>query len=478
MALLLSLFVVVFIAALTVALLSTTVSQNKAVEAQRKDMTSFYVAEAGIDRAMANLASGGNGVIGSQASPQSLSSGTYWVTTVDNGDDTFTMVSNATYNGSRNAVEAVLRRSGGGIYHNAIFAGNSGGDPAYEMKFGGTGGQADDINGDIYSGENILFGGDATLDGTARAAGAITGIAGETGVVESIPDIAAMNYPVNHDVNVAAEFAANGTWTNAHIGTCGGSAYEVPQANLAHIFRKNPDDANRGIGTTVKDDYYLEDPYNMWASSADQTDQDAGETGAHAARIVVDPAGNNKVYYIDGNLWMHSPNKTFSYKLKTQSGGTRITLVVKGNITMSDNFFYDSLANDGIALVALKDPAVADSGNIYFGDASYGTLKRMDSFMYAENNFYDNNLEPASLVTLNGNMTAGNQVAINRDYTRTTYDWVTRKWVTTTGHTKLAVNFDDRIRAGTLTLPGLPGAATGPSGGYAIMSWREVKPTP
>ena len=59
---------------------------------------------------------------------------------------------------------------------------------------------------------------------------------------------------------------------------------------------------------------------------------------------------------------------------------------------------------------------MADSGNVYFGDPTFGTLREMHAFMYAENDFYDTNLSSSSssIVELVGNMTAGNQVKINR----------------------------------------------------------------
>jgi hypothetical protein len=85
----------------------------------------------------------------------------------------------------------------------------------------------------------------------------------------------------------------------------------------------------------------------------------------------------------------------------------------------------------------------------------------MNAYMFAENNFYDYNLDAAgsAQVTVNGNMTAGNQVLINRDYG--------------TQHSKLSVNFDDRISTGAITLPGLPGSDPG-EGSYRVASWREV----
>ena len=86
--------------------------------------------------------------------------------------------------------------------------------------------------------------------------------------------------------------------------------------------------------------------------------------------------------------------------------------------------------------------------------------------MYAENNFYDNNLDAsgqsADRRPVFGNMTAGNHVAINRD-------WDDQ-------HSKLTVDFDDRVWTGSVTLPGLPDQSGG-GGGVQILSWREV-PTP
>ena len=60
---------------------------------------------------------------------------------------------------------------------------------------------------------------------------------------------------------------------------------------------------------------------------------------------------------------------------------------------------------------------------------------------------------------LNGIMSAGNQVAINRDFNGQ--------------HSRLTVDFDDRIQSGALNLPGLPGQS-GAGGAMTILSWRRV----
>jgi hypothetical protein len=62
-------------------------------------------------------------------------------------------------------------------------------------------------------------------------------------------------------------------------------------------------------------------------------------------------------------------------------------------------------------------------------------------------------------VTVHGNMTAGNQVKINRDFG--------------TQHSKLTVDFDSRIWDGTLDLPGLPTQSQS-GAAWTVASWREV----
>jgi hypothetical protein len=328
------------------------------------------------------------------------------------------------------------------------------------MKFGGTGTQADKITGNIYSGGNVLINGTAMINGSIRANGTITGGTGTTGQTLPIPDIAGMNYATNHDYNVKNLFASTSAQYKAHSGL-GGKAWQLPESSPAHIFRKNPDDRASNINATAKDDYFLEDPYE----TVNTSNVVAPANGTHITLSGHDSNpgsnGSHKVYYIDGNLWIHN-NNIYSFTLfNSGSDPAQVTFVVKGNIYISDNILYQANSQHGLAMIAIKDSKYTDSGNIYFGDPSFGTLERMDAFMYAENNFLDNNLSASgsAKVTVNGNMTAGNQVKINRD-------WGTQ-------HSKLTVNFDDRITTGTIVLPGLPNSAgAGPS--WTVRSWREV----
>ena len=175
------------------------------------------------------------------------------------------------------------------------------------------------------------------------------------------------------------------------------------------------------------------------------------------------------LYFIDGNLWIHS-SPTYSYKLVNDNGEpVTITIVVRGNITISDNIFYGDAANDGLILMAIEDPLQADSGNIYFGDPGGGTLEYMDAYMYAENDFLDYNLSASGSknVVLNGNMTAGNQVNIDRDVVNADG---------TISHSQLVVQFDDRVASGELSMPGLP-SWIGATGDFQVLAWREVTST-
>jgi hypothetical protein len=457
-ALLIAVFVTIVCAGMAAGLMTVTSGSKKEHRASTEHMQALYVAEAGLNSAIDAVRSGTPVVLGDAENPVPFSSGSYWGTSVDNGDDTYTITVYGTEHNDTRGFEAVLVKQGDGVYSSALFAGNKSNDPAYVMKFGGTGAQGDVVNGNVYSGGGILRKGSAALNGEVRATGTLTGVGGDSGVTQPTPDLVAMNYPVNNNINVANAFASA---TYKSSSDYGGKAWQLPESNPAHIFRKNPNDRTANTGATVKDDYFLEDVYepintssaiNSGAGSHITISGIGGEPG---------PNGNDLLYYIDGNLWIHN-NNAYSFTLWNASNTpVKVTFVVRGNIYISDNIFYQNAGGSGLALIAMKDSAVSDSGNIYFGDPSFGTLEYMDAFMYAENNFLDTNLSAtgSARVTVHGNMTAGNQVKINRDYG--------------TQHSKLTVNFDPRIWNGNLDLPGIP-SVSGGSETYLVASWREV----
>lgn len=422
------------------------------------DEQALYAARAGVAHAVANLTAGDAGAIGDADAPVSFGGGDYWATIKANADDTITVMSVGSARGRQHAVEATIQAPVGGIYQNAIFAGNGSADATYTLDLGGKGLQADLVDGDIYSGQDVVLKDQADVTGTIRASGTITGSDGETGSTQPIPDLAGMNYPATADFDVAALFS-KATYKSA---AAGGSAWQLPEKSPAHIFRKNPSDRTTETASTSKDDYFLEDPYE--AVQVDSAKDGSNPYPVTLSGIAGEPGvtSDQKVFYINGNLWLHN-KKTYSLGLTQKGGdGVQMTFVVSGNIYFSDSLFYEDPEKDGLAFIAMKDSKVEDSGNIYYGDPVFGTLKQMNAFMYAENNFYDLNLDHTgtTTVTLNGNMTAGNQVEINHDFG--------------TKHTKLSVNFDDRIATGDLELPGLPSASGADPGAYLVVAWRRV----
>jgi hypothetical protein len=215
------------------------------------------------------------------------------------------------------------------------------------------------------------------------------------------------------------------------------------------------------------DDYFLEDPTDSTYNTI------PGETLAiaknddnrtHTILINVPPKDNVKVYYVEGNVFLHA---TPTYALRFKNPGTRITVVAKGNITISDEFYYNAQyatnlqysamnstvvnnPSDALCLIALKNPACTNSGNIYIGDTAYGTGGSIHAMLYAENNFVDNNINTVDqqFISVFGNMTAGNLVDIKR--------------ATGSGYyrTRLDATLDERVRdsalAGKTIVPGLP----------------------
>jgi len=433
--------------------------ERKSIEHHQQ---ALYSAQSGISQTMANLSLGDVSNLGSKQALEYFSGGGYWVDVTED-DGQFTVVSTGVVKGQSVSIEAIIAASSASIFDSALFAGNDSGDPLYELDLGGSDGQADEIIGDVYSGGDLLLSGDAAISGTAEATGSITGVAGTEGVVYAPPDLASLDFENTADFNALDLFLAEYSY---QYDAAGGYAYQVPEDNPAHIFRVNPSDRKSEYLSTEKPDFFLEDPY-------ENVQVDPNQNGNSAYRITLSggggdpgPVGNKKVYYIDGNLWLHN-KKTYSFKVFTpESAGMQVTFVVKGNIYFSDNLFYNNKNKDAVAFIALKDDTVADSGNIYFGDPEFGTLKEMNAYMYAEGDFHDFNLDASGStdVLVHGMMSAGNHVNIDRDYMGQ--------------HTKLTVDFDERVRNGDIELPGLSALTSESQGSLQLRSWRIIGGTP
>jgi hypothetical protein len=434
-----------------------TVEQNQAMLAAQAGANA---AVAALTTSLANAQD--ESVMGTEEAPIAFSGAEYW-SELESSGDVHRLLTHGRSGRQERTIEVVFQASSSeGPFQSAVFAGNSSGDSAYTMTFGGTGTQADYVTGNIYSGGSVAFTGDATVSGSVHAANSATGVSDpEVGVTRPIPDLAAQNYSATANFDVASIFAAQGTY--ASNSKLGGSAWQVPATSAAHIFRKNPSDRTANTSTTTKDDYFLEDPHEANSSSSLFKISLSGVNGASGED------SNQKIFYIDGNLWLHN-HPCPKFQIVSGTSGVQVTFVVKGNVYLSDDFVYTSEEKDGVAFIAMKDPAVSDSGNIYFGDPVYGTLDYMQGFMYAENNFYDNNLVSTAggSVELFGNMTAGNQVLINRDKS------VTKKGKTTIYHTLMGIEFDERLANGALTLPGIPDSYSEEGSEMTVLTWREA----
>lgn len=454
------LFTTIMLVGLSGAILTISLSSSREQAAAKNRHKAFFVANSGLSHAVANFSVGTYDDLGAPAAPVEFSDGGYWASVVDNGDETYTITSTGLVGRQEATIEAVIRAVSGGIFDNALFAGNSSGDLLYRLTLGGDGGEADEVNGDVYSGGNVHVWGDAAVNGMVRANGVISGGTGEANdVAQPIPDLQAPAYETTADFDVRAMFLADARYQSS---VAGGMAWQLGPQSPAHIFRLNPSDRTTELNHTEKDDFFLEDPYEPMAVDRYQDGTDPYKISLAGVGNAPGPNGNDRVYYVDGNLWLHN-KKAYSFQFDSpEAAGIQVTFVVKGNIYFSDNLFYDDLQRDGVAFIAMKDDAVDDSGNIYFGDPEFGTLRHMQAYMYAEDTFLDVNLDEtgSTVVEVDGIMSAGNHVSIVRDFND--------------HHTKLQVDFDDRVSTGALELPGLPPLSGGDGPGYEILSWREL----
>jgi hypothetical protein len=284
-----------------------------------------------------------------------------------------------------------------------------------------------------------------------------------------------MNYAVNNTHNVGQIFADAGV----------DSGYLPLGHELYNVMVKNPGNRPSECSATSGDDYFLE-PVSVTGGG----DEKSAPTPLNM--------GEDRIYYVDGDLWVHSP---ITYGFLVDG---KVTIVVTGDIHLSDNIKYadsDSL----LGLVALGEydgsGQLISGGNIYFGDPRYGTMYTISGLMFAADSFLYNTdsitggkVEPTTGFSVYGNLNALNQVSIERDwYDNETgvsrpahFDPSTDQWVDLeTGialtateinslrHYQMAITYDDRVRTHETQPPGLPRGRDGTifSG---LIHWEEL----
>jgi len=148
--------------------------------------------------------------------------------------------------------------------------------------------------------------------------------------------------------------------------------------------------------------------------------------------------GENRVYYVDGDVWFHS-SPTYGFEVSGKA-----LIVATGDIHICDNIKY---ADDEslLALVALgKDHDESgmpqSGGDIYFGDPRFGTTYTVSAFMFSARDFlynvdsvHEEDFQiPDTGFNVFGNWVALNNVSIMRDWYKVpgTRHWESGKgWV-------------------------------------------------
>ena len=466
-----------------------------------KQTQAFHLAEAGVARFVANAYNGETADI----DITSLGEGSYEVDTYFDELPAYAISTGTVGNYQKRVKVEVSFLSP--PYEHAIYGCNSSGEE-WTFDLRGTGnprgarggrevGGKDIINGDLYVNGDIALYGESSINpapdpnphglaGDAVATGDVdlnddASISGDsqTGAEErDTPDLLDMEYEVNNTHDVSQIFADEGV-NRGRLSK---------DHELYDVVVKNPKDRKTECSTTAGDDYFFE-PKKL-----------KGGGSTKDAKTPLD-LGSDRIYYIDGNVWIHSKS-TYGFLLEGNA-----TIVATGNIYICDNTKYvddESL----MGLVALGEYDAGDQlvsgGNIYFGDPAFGTLYTVSALMFAGNDFLyntdsvtGNSEEPETGFSVYGNFAAMNQVSVHRDWydkrisrRRTEpspayYDPDTGRWIDledgsvlssseidTLRHYQMKVDYDARVRDVGTQPPGLPkGVGTIFNG---VTRWEEL----
>lgn len=503
-------------------------SAREAAYEQRRSQA-FWLAEAGVQVAIANLYAGGDGEI-SETEAGLSQSGSY-VVIKDPLDETRRIATGKLIVGNRTITRRIIVELAyiASPFENAIYCGNymseewtlflngkkieNEDDGPTMPKSGSSPGGNDVILGDLDINGNVKMMDDSKvmppdpnhygLAGDINASGKIDALdAAVSGNKNSNgssaydpPNLAAMEYDKKYDYDVAGEYEKYEALGLIVKG-------RLPESHALHdIVVKNIHPS--GDPTPNADDYYFEPVHTVTGSRA---------TGASPLIL-----GDDKIYYVDGHVWFHN-RSTYGF----QVDGTAV-IASTYDIHISDNINYKNRGSDAVsgnppdmlALVALGQftgDVRNGYGNVYFGDPKFGTLYSCDAFLFANNDFLYNTSsdtggqeEPESGYKVFGNYMAVNNVIVLRDwYTKDgekrparyvledfdgdgskEWDWVdalnyqdsiilklSDAQKAGMRHYAMEVGYDDRIRSAGTQMRGLP---LGNGKIFAgIKSWKEI----
>jgi Flp pilus assembly protein TadG len=330
------------------------------------------------------------------STPRPLAGGEYTITDVKSypGGEFVRFIAQARHTGVTRRLDVLVSRVAGGVFWNAVYAGNSSG-AKYGLNFDGTSTNADQIWGDMYSG------GDFSATGTTdlRSESGVTGtnstityagdntstISGPTYKPGSQPGLslprnssgqslweekaAALRSGSRRDgdgvayIDVAHDLASKGSYGKWVDGSSATQITNVKEPS--HIFRRNPTStSSTKIRTeayeytkSAKNDYYIEDPTNSKVNTAS------------LSGVPVNGNTQSSKVNIDGNLRVSGePVMSYQFQPTAGTGTLQMTMVVKGNVSLTDNLLYPSWQSktDGLAIIALEDPAFPNvSGDVF-----------------------------------------------------------------------------------------------------------------
>lgn len=434
-------------------------ASRRSSPAGEADVKAQFLAQTGISDKLSQLMAGNFADLGSSRAPIPFSGGTCWVAveSLDASREVFRLTARSRSDrigrseGASRTIQTVVRSFADTVVRDALFAGDSSGDGDYVLALGGIGERADYIRGDVYSGGSISVSGDASVDGVLRARGRIAGVRGSGAISRSVRDFdwlraAAAKYP-----DVGPLFAGAPVRENP----LGGLAGELPRESPAHVFRKNPTDRTRWTDRTPGDDYFLEDPY-------EPVEVDREPDGSNATKIAL--AGSETAagtaFTIEGDLWILNAN-TNSFRLGGPPDRPHVlVVVVRGNIHIAGNLYCRRTDQDGVVLIALKDPGRSDSGDILLGDRGDDALREIDAFLLAEGDVLGGGLglEEPRRISIRGCVAAGDRVELGRAGAEE--------------RVQLSIEHDDRLWSGRLVLPGLP-AGIRRLTAFTVLSWKD-----
>ena len=220
------------------------------------------------------------------------------------------------------------------VYEHAMYAGNGNNSP-FVLSLRGSGdpvrsrngevGGHDIINGDVFANGDVRLYGESSINaapwpntyglmGDVDATGniatlessSIAGTETENAELSPPPDLVGMNYATNNTYNVSQVFTEEGV----DFG-------RLPSSNpLSNMVVKNPVDRSSECASTTGDDYFLE-PAVIYGAGT----QWSGSTPLDL--------GDKQVYYIDGDVWVHS-YATYGFLVNGN-----VTIVATGDIHMN-----------------------------------------------------------------------------------------------------------------------------------------------